>query len=76
MNDIYSILKANIAVPEQPYTACQLHILKRIIRQKHIHKDFFNDVLFYVFDCKSYRELSYPKMYRLIYILSKYTKEC
>ena len=52
------------------YRECQLYILKRIIRQKHINKQYFDDMLYYAFGCKNYRQLSYSKMYRLIYVLN------
>ena len=70
-NEIYRLLEAKIEVPRHPYTQRQLYILKRIIKQKHITKMYFNDVLFYAFNCQSYKELDYDKMYRLIYILNK-----
>lgn len=69
-NEIYCILEQQIAVPEQPFTQCQLYILKRIIRQKHINKQYFDDMLYYAFGCRNYRQLSYSKMYRLIYVLN------
>lgn len=70
-NEIYHLLEAKIKVPRHPYTQRQLHILKRIIKQKHITKVYFNDVLYYAFNCQSYKQLDYEKMYRLIFILSK-----
>lgn len=74
-NEIYCILEQQIAVPEQPFTPCQLHILKRIIRQKHISKQYFDDMLYYAFGCRTYRQLTYGKMYRLIHVLSKMNAE-
>ena len=74
-NEIYKILEVNISVPEQPFTKCQLHILKRIIKQKRISRQYFDDMLYYAFGCRSYRQLSYSKMYRLIHVLSRIEAE-
>ena len=70
-NEIYKILEVNIAVPEQPFTKCQLHILKRIVKQKHISRQYFEDMLYYGFGCRTYQQLTYSKMYRLIHVLSR-----
>lgn len=70
-DEIYRMLEKNIAVPEQPFTRCQLHILKRIVKRKHISRQYFEDMLYYGFGCRTYRQLTYSKMYRLIYVLSR-----
>lgn len=67
--EIYQILEATIAVPVQPYTRNQINILKRIIKQKKISKQYFDDVLYYAFGCKTYQQLDYAGMYRLIHVL-------
>ena len=69
--DVYNFLEKTIYVPKQPYSKQQLNILKRIIKQKHITREYFYDMLFYVFNCKSINELDYQKMYRLINVLNK-----
>lgn len=74
-NEIYRILEAKIAVPERPFTKCQLQILKRIIKQKRISKQYFDDMLYYAFGCRTYHQLTYAKMYRLIHVLNNITTE-
>lgn len=54
------------------YTRTQYQILCRLIRQKHISKQFFDLVLSSLYGLSDWKELTYQQMYELIHVLTFY----
>lgn len=52
------------------YTKAQYHILRRLIGQKKITRDFFEFLLSSLFNLKDWKNLSYLQMYELIHVLT------
>lgn len=79
--DTRTLILQNLQVEEHEepssYTKRQYQILRSLIRQKHIKKQFFDFILFELFGLSNWRELTYKQMYELIFVLNhyNYTKE-
>lgn len=58
-------------IPDR-YTPCQYRILCNLIRRRHIKKEFFYLLLSELYNLSDWRKLSYPEMYELIHILTRY----
>ena len=54
------------------YSRAQYNILCRLIRQKHISKQFFELVLSSLYGLSDWKELTYQQMYELIHVLTFY----
>lgn len=54
----------------QTYTKAQYNILRHLIRQKKITRDFFEFLLSSLFNAKDWKSLSYLQMYELIHVLT------
>ena len=52
------------------YTSCQVKILRNVIQQKHVTKQFFELLLHELYSISDWHELTYSQMYQLIYILN------
>ena len=59
-------------IPEVPttYTKSQYYILCRLIKQKHITKQFFEVLIVELYETKDWKKLTYNQMYELIHILT------
>ena len=54
----------------QTYTKTQFAILRRLIKQKGITRQFFDFLLESLFELKDWKQLDYKQMYELIHILT------
>ena len=54
------------------YSTAQYRILCRLIRQKHISKQFFDLVLSSLYGLSDWKKLTYQQMYELIHVLTFY----
>lgn len=57
------------------YSKAQYNILCRLIRQKHITKQFFDFMLLKLYGLQDWKSLSYNEMYELIHILTYWDYE-
>lgn len=57
------------------YSKAQYNILCRLIRQKHITKQFFDFLLLKLYGLQDWKKLSYNEMYELIHILTYWDYE-
>lgn len=57
------------------YSKAQYNILCRLIRQKHITKQFFDFLLLKLYGLQDWKKLSYNEMYELIHILTYWNYE-
>lgn len=56
-------------VPEN-FTVAQYQILRKLIIQKRISKQFFDFLLLQLYDLSDWKQLNYSQMYELIHILT------
>lgn len=70
-------VRSNTKEVPSTYTPCQYQILRRLIRQKKITKQFFDFLLLHLYDLSDWKQLDYQQMYNLIHVLTfyDYTKE-
>lgn len=54
------------------YSKAQYNILYRLIKQKHITKQFFDYLLFNLYGLHDWKRLNYSQMYELIHIITYY----
>lgn len=54
------------------YTVSQYRILFNLVKRKNITKEFFDFLLWELYQLKDWKKLSYSEMYELIYILANY----
>ena len=52
-----------------PISKAQYRLMCRLIRQKHISRDFFYRLLFLLYDTEDWKSLDYDRMYRFIGLL-------
>ena len=64
-----NVRTATKEVPNE-FTISQYRILRRLIVQKRITKEFFDFLLIQLFDLSDWRKLNYLQMYELIHILT------
>lgn len=72
--DSRELILQNVRCPtkETPtaHTKRQFCILCNLIRQKHITKQFFEILIFELYETKDWKKLTYNQMYELIHILT------
>ena len=72
--DHRELILQNVRCPtkETPatYTKSQYDILCRLIKQKHITKQFFEVLIVELYETKDWKKLTYKQMYELIHILT------
>lgn len=56
----------------ETYTKAQYKILCRLIKQKHITKEFFYFMIEQIFDLSDWKWMDYRQMYKMIHILTFY----
>ena len=61
-------------VPEN-FTIAQYQILRKLIIQKQISKQFFDFLLLQLYDLSDWKQLNYTQMYELIHILTFWNYE-
>ena len=68
---IYQNLKIKFVEQYVPvkYSQAQYRLLCRIIKQRHITKEFFDFLMVQLFDFTDWKNLNYKQMYQLIFIL-------
>ena len=74
---IYQNVRSNSQRTPSGFTRTQFLILCRLIKQKHITRQFFNFLLIELYGFSDWKLLNYEQMYELIHILTfwDYEKE-
>ena len=74
---IYQNVRSNSQRTPSGFTRTQFLILCRLIKQKHITRQFFNFLLIELYGFSDWKSLNYEQMYELIHILTfwDYEKE-
>lgn len=75
---IYQNLRSDVqGAQEKPqtYTQAQYKILRRLIMQKKVTRQFFDFLLESLFELKDWKQLNYSQMYEMIHILTFYNYE-
>lgn len=77
--DVRDLIMQNVRSPKKEtpskITKCQYDILCRLIKQKHITKQFFELLLRELYDLEDWKKLSYEQMYELIHVLTYFDYE-
>lgn len=65
-------VRSNERIIPTSFTATQYKILCRLIKHKHIKKDFFYFLLLELYQLRDWKQMNYEQMYEMIHILTFY----